>query len=319
MTIPAMRKLRTVEQGATIGVVASGSPVEPTRFAQGRRALEERGYKLEIPYDPCKHYASNEFFANGSRLERIEALMSLVRNKDVAAIFTARGGYGTSDLLSMMDFEELAASQKAIVGLSDVTVLLMALVSQAKLYAVHGPAFATSIAQSAISGNAEDLRSVDSLFSLLSDADYLPEYQCQEIRSSQGEGPLIGGNLSMLTTLIGTPWDMSYNGAILVLEEVGDAPFRIHRCLSHLKYAGKLDNLAGLVFGRFSRCEAQHGPGVDQVIENIVEQHLKDSKFPILKGFSFGHWGENQALALGCRARIENELLKVIESPLQIA
>ena len=145
---------------------------------------------------------------------------------------------------------------------------------------------------------------------------FFPPFKCRELRSGVGKGPIICGNLTMLTTLLGTPWDPNYSGAILVLEDVGDAPFRIHRSLTQLKHAGKLDNLSGLVFGRFSRCEAKHGPSVDDVIDMVVNELLQDFTYPIIRNLEFGHWGENQALAIGVNAQIENNVLKILESPL---
>ncbi len=130
---------------------------------------------------------------------------------------------------------------------------------------------------------------------------------------TSGQGPLLAGNLSVLTTLLGTPWDVDYSGAVLVVEEVGESPFRVERSLKHLALAGKFDSLAALVFGRFSRCEAAHGPAVDEVIERFAQ--FCPAKFPVVSGLPVGHWGENQPLPLGCAAEVVNDCFRLLESP----
>ena len=136
------------------------------------------------------------------------------------------------------------------------------------------------------------------------------------LRDGSGQGRIIAGNLTVLTSLLGTPWDIDYDGAVLMLEEVGEAPFRIHRMLMQLKFGGKLNNLAALVFGRFSRCTAKHGPAVDEVIRRAVSDILDGPRYPVLAGLPFGHWGENVPLPVGCLAKVEGGKFETLESPI---
>ncbi len=305
---------KKVEQNAGFGIVATGSPVDPARLSLGIAALEQYGYRTYIPLNPSLFYGKYEHgFANGSPHQRAAALHQALSHPDVSAVIAARGGYGCLDILPLMNFQEISQQKKIIVGCSDVTALLVQCVARAGITAVHGPTIASSFADSAKDEAARC--SVEALLSMLSDPAYRFHAPCEVIRSGYGEGPIIAGNLTMLAALLGTPWDIDYRNTILVLEEVGEAPYRVHRLLSQLKLAGKLDALAGLVFGRFSRCSSQFGPSVDEVINGFVRDMLGAFDYPVLSGFPFGHWGENQPVPLGCRGVVSEGQFGLLESP----
>ena len=123
-------------------------------------------------------------------------------------------------------------------------------------------------------------------------------------------------NLTMLLTLLGTPWDFDYQGAVLVLEDVGEAPYRVHRALTQLKLAGKFDKLGAIVFGRFAKCIAAQGPSVEDVFSLFARDIVGNAKFPIVSGLEVGHWGTNVPLALGCLAEVDGARFTVCESPI---
>jgi muramoyltetrapeptide carboxypeptidase len=312
--VSTMMQAKQVIHGSIIGTIATGSPVSPERYALGVGELENRGYKVKSPIDPCLFYGKYDHgYANGSAVDRARALDELVQDDNISAVITARGGYGTLDILPHVNFDQLKAQRKLIVGCSDATALLVQCVVRASLPAIHGPVIASSFADSA--KDEASRRSVDALLSMLSDPTYRFSVSCEGLRAGQGEGAIMGGNLSMLAALLGTPWDFDYRGVVLVLEEVGEAPFRVHRMLTQLKYAGKLESLSALVFGRFARCTAVHGPGVMEVIKDFVSDILAGSKYPVLAGFEFGHWGESQPVPLGCRALVRDGIFSLLESP----
>ena len=136
---------------------------------------------------------------------------------------------------------------------------------------------------------------------------------CDPIITGESEGWLLPGNLTMLQTLLGTPWDIDYDGAILVIEEVGEAPYRVHRALTQLYLAGKLRKLGGVVFGRFSKCEAEHGPKIEEVLADCAEQYF--GHVPVFMNLSFGHNGTNIPIPIGCRAKMHHGVLTLVESP----
>jgi muramoyltetrapeptide carboxypeptidase len=311
-------KLKKLSPGATIGVLAFGSPLEESRLQLGINELNSKGYKVALPFSPSKHYADYSFgFSNGSIEDRLAAFYELLGNPEVELIIAARGGYGAIELLSKMDLKIWQDSQKPIVGMSDVTVLL-AQFQRLGFPLIHGITLGGSLADSGKDLQAEV--SVSSLVRLLSDSDYRFSAKCKVHRlanSSSVVGQVIAGNLTVLASLVGTKWDLDYSDAILVIEDVGEAPYRLHRSMMQLKLAGHLDRLKGLVFGRFSKCESKHGPNIDQLFSIFLKDILCENNFPVVSGLEVGHWGTNYALALGCLAKIEGDVFEVVESPIK--
>lgn len=310
-----LQKSIALAPGGIVGVASTGSPVHPDRYAAGVAELERRGYRVRAPLDPSAYYGDYRHgFSNGSAEERTDALLELLADPAVHVILTARGGYGALDILPRLDFDRVAAARKLIVGMSDATVLLVNAPQRAGIASVHGPALGTAFADAAQDSAA--LESIERLLALLTDPAHRASASCTVLRDGTGEGPLLVGNLSVLTTLLGTPWDVDYDGRVLVIEDVGEKPFRIHRALLQLALAGKLKALAGLVFGRFARCDAPHGPNVDGVIRLVLDDILAAASYPVLSGLELGHWGANLPLPVGCRASIHEGRIEVLEAPI---
>jgi len=306
-------KLPALKSGATVGVIAIGSAVDPEKFAAGVKYLENLGYKVKCPIDPTLTFGQRtEYFGCAPAVERAEALQELVSDPDVGAVIAARGGYGTTEVLSYLDFDVFRDNPKAVVGFSDVTVLLTSILANCDLPTIHGPALGVEFAKAAES--AEAAESVSELFKILSEPAYLPEYRCDVLREADGEGKLLVGNLTMLCSLLGTAVDFDYSGAVLAIEDINEAPYRLHRLLLQLKNAGKLEMLSGLVLGRFSGPEPAMGPTNDDLQQIILNDLLGDSQYPILKNLEFGHCGKNLPLPLGAAVRISGNSLKVLES-----
>lgn len=296
-----------------IGVLTSGSPLSPERYRLGEAELRARGFTIKCPVDPSSAYGDSRFgFAAASASDRVRGLYELLQDRSVSVILAARGAYGALDILPRLDLEQLRASGKLLVGCSDVTVLLVQAL-RAGIPAIHGPTLGSSFADSASDVDAR--ASVDALLAMLSDPGYRFEQDVQSLRPGEARGPVLAGNLTMFLTLLGTPWDVDYSGSLLVLEEVGEAPYRIHRALTQLRLAGKLDRLAGVVFGRFAKCEAKNGPTTDDVLR-IAAADIFPGSYPISMGLEVGHWGRNMPLALGCGAELIAGKFRTVESPL---
>ncbi len=307
-------RAQKLEPGSKIGIVCTGSPVSPERFQLGCQAIQSYGYEIVVPLNPSEFYGKYDHgFTNGSAFERVRSLDALLDAPEVSVIIAARGGYGSMDMLPLIDFEKVRSARKVIVGCSDSTVLLMQWMSRASLCAIHGTSVGSCLADART--NEEAKRSADALIAMLTSPDYRYSIPCEVIRSGAGEGVVVAGNMSMFTSVLGTPWDLNFDGLILVLEEVAEAPYKIQRMLTQLKLAGKFDRLAGLVFGRFARCTAQHGPQVGEVIKSFVSDTLSGLSFPVVMGFPFGHWGENQPVPVGCRAVLQDGVFSLLEPP----
>ena len=318
MGIGVAARARVLRPGGCIGVVPPGSPLSPERFAAGIAEIERRGFSVRCPLDPSEFYGRYDHgFASASPQARADALMALVADDEVDTILAVRGAYGTLDILPLLDYERIGAARKIITGCSDVTALLLQCAARSKIPAIHGPTLGSSFADS--SAQAEAKESVDALIAVLQDPDYRVEQTCAVLRPGSARGPVIAGNLTMLITLLGTPWDVDYSGAILVIEDVGEAPYRIHRAMVQLKLAGKLSSLGGLVFGRFARCSAAQGPTVEEVFQMVVRDMVEGTDYPVFAGLESGHYGKNVPLSIGCDAKLEDGVFMCIESPLELA
>lgn len=307
-----LQKGKAVTPGSVIGVVACGSPVEPETLTRGLNELRVRGYQVCMPLDAAAGYGETAHgFSLTAATARSKALMQLIEDADVKAIIAARGGYGSMDLLPLLDFGRWQAVPKPLVGYSDVTVLLLSGFLRSQVVTIHGPVIGEEFA-AALSDNVAKAN-VDRLFEMLSRPNFTLTNPCEIVRAGEAVGWILPANLTMLLTLLGTPWDLSYDGAILVLEDVNEPPYRIHRGLKQLNLAGKLDRLAGLVFGRLSMPGADKG-GERQLLRYSLGDVFSDMHFPILCGLEFGHHGKNISLPVGVRGAIKDGVFTVLES-----
>ena len=299
-----------LKPGACIGVIAPAAPAQPKRFQAGLEQLERLGYQVKSPLDPCQYYGKYDYgFSSASKELRAEALVDLLLDDEVELVITVRGAYGSLEILPEINFSRIASIEKPLVGYSDITALLLAFNKLSKLRPIHGPTLSKEFAE--YDTEAESKHAVDELIKLLSSDSPRIELQGKIIRGAEGRGKTIVGNLSVLTCLIGSPWDIDYREKVLMLEESGEAPYRVHRSLMQLLLAGKLDQLAGLAFGRLANCTAPHGPGVDEVIEKFIVEFLGKTSYPILKDLPFGHHGLNLPIPLGVEAKIGTDKILI--------
>ncbi len=309
-----LSRAKGIKPNSTIGIITTGSPTEPNRFDAGINELHRRGFRVHYPLDPRSNYGSSQTLVSATARERADALMSVVANPEISIIIAARGGYGCNELLPFIDFSRIRAGHKLIVGYSDVTPLLVATFAKAGIPSIHGPTIAREFADAA--ANPEALESIEILLRTVTEPSFTPSYSCEILRKGNATGTILAGNLTMLCTLLGTPWDVSYDGCVLVLEDVNEAAYRIHRALTQLRLAGKLNKLAAVVFGRFSEERASPGPSVSEVIRQSVDDIFAGTRFPVLSGLPFGHNGKNISLPVGCRAEVREGTFRILESPI---
>ncbi len=306
------KKIPALVSGDTIGIFSSSAPLEESRFKKGVSTLESLGYKTKCPLDPSKYYGKYDYaFSSGSIEERANSINELFKNPDLKVLIAARGGDGALELLPHLDFKSLAKNPKLIVGFSDVTVLLLQAISQASLVAIHGTTIGSSFADYDSDPIAQ--QNVKNLLQICSDPQYRISENVKILRTGNAEGRIIAANLTMLLSVLGTPWDLDYKDKILVLEDTGEKPYRIYRNLLQLKLAGKFDGLAALVLGRFSKVENNVGPTFTETINYFIKTHLSKSSFPVIAGLEVGHQGKNLPLPLGCLAKIAGDNFSTIE------
>jgi len=277
--------------GDTIGIVAPAGPFDPKNFSQGLSTLESLGFRTRV---------SDEIFEKtgylaGNDAQRARLVNRLFKDPAINAIVCARGGFGSLRILPLVDFGIIRKNPKVFVGFSDITALLTAITNRSGLVSFHGPVVTTLAKASEMTCNT--------LLGAIS-SDMPLEVQPANgvvIQAGRAQGPLIGGNLTTLCHLLATPFEPRFKHRILLLEDRGEALYRIDRMLCQMKLAGCFDDIAGLVLGSFEEC------GDLGVIYQIFQEHFQDIHIPILAGFDIGHGKQNMTIPFGIEAILDTD------------
>ena len=290
---------------------------------RGVAYLEERGYQIvrgRSSYAP-------QGYLSGTDEARLEELNHFLRSDEVKALFCVRGGYGVLRLLPYVDYDAARAHPKLLAGYSDITALHMALFQHAGWPGLSGLMVASDFAGHEGHGDEDAPRpdpDTERLFwDLTSGAVPAPLLgpggeALQPERPGTAEGVLLGGNLSMLAKLVGTPYLPPAEGAILFIEEIGEAPYRIDGLLAQLKLAGLLEKLGGLVLGQFTGWE-EEASDPTLPLDDVLDVYAEAVNGPVASGLVYGHIDEKSALPIGVRARLavsENDATLSILEPL---
>jgi muramoyltetrapeptide carboxypeptidase len=295
-----------LRKGEKIGVVAPAGSVRDEQLGAGVQALMRAGFAVEL----AEGILERKGYLAGEEKKRAAALHDFFARRDIAAIFCARGGFGSVQLLPLLDVEIIRLHPKIFVGYSDVSILLNWLLEECGLVAFHGPMVAMEMA-----GGLEG-RSADFFWgTLLGEKREWQLHLEETIRPGFVEAEMMGGCLSTIVTTLGTPYEIQTTGMILFLEDIGEKPYRIERMLTHLKMAGKLSGIAGLVFGSFTRCEGEEGRGLREIIQDL----FRDAPYPVVAGLAAGHGDENLLLPFGVKMALDGKarLLSLQESPVR--
>lgn len=287
-----------LQRGDTIGLFCpAGPPKNLDLLHQGMVLLQEAGFRVHT--EGMLELRPGEYLADSDE-QRAQALHRLWANEAVRAVMAVRGGYGCLRLAPHLDTALLQSRCKWLIGFSDVTLLLNFVSRQTGLVCLHGP-----MAASLPRCRWEDR---EILFSLLTGTipEVLPLPGLEVLRSGTGQGPLAGGNLATLVHTLGTPWDSSFDGCILFLEDTGEYLYRLDRMLTQLAQAGRFDHLAGLLLGDFDRGDDDSANQRlrEQVWTRVLE--LVPPGFPVWANLPFGHQGRNLPLPVGMVARMDS-------------
>ena len=284
-----------LKTGDTIGIVAAASNIKKDLLEQGCRELESLGFKTFFRPDIASSF---RYFA-GTRERRLGEFLEMLKSPDIHAIFCARGGYGSGQLIPDLDADLIRENAKIVSGSSDITILLN-WIERAGVVSFHGPMVATTIREGAKGYD----RTV--LLDLLQgkQAVHFPTAGTSILRPGSADGRVIGGCLSLVVATLGTPHEIDTTDSILVLEDVDTKPYQIDRMITHLKQAGKFDSVRGVVFGEMLNC-VQH-PDQGYTLQEVLLDLLAEFAFPILYGFPTGHTsGPNVIVPFGVRARLD--------------
>jgi muramoyltetrapeptide carboxypeptidase len=299
--MPSLRRPRAIRPGGRIGLVAPAGPLHPEKFAAGRRALERLGFETVARDD----ILARDGYLAGSDERRAREFMELVRDPDVDAIVCARGGYGCHRIVERLDAKVVREAAKPLVGYSDVTTLLLWQRKQAGLLGIHGPMLEKPEALEGESGSF--------LVRALQGTGPLPRYVGRTLVPGWAEGRLVGGSLTVCVASLGTPWEIDTRGAILMLEDVTELPYRLDRMLQQLRAARKLEQVVGIALGAFTDCDDERYP--EWTPERLFQEIFAPLGVPVVMDLPFGHGALNRPWPFGGRgaldgARGELELLE---------
>ncbi|MBI3995753.1 MAG: LD-carboxypeptidase [Nitrospirae bacterium] len=296
-----MIKPEALRPGDTIGVIAPAGSVDPADLARGVERLEGMGFRVS----PGASVTKRLRYLAGSDRERAADLNRMFSDPGIAAIVCARGGYGTSRIIPYLDEDAIAQHPKILVGSSDVTLLLNHFGRRFGLVTFHGPMVAPNFGKQPSPLSEAWFRKV--LMEVFEGP--VAVDGVRGLRGGQAEGPLVGGCLTMLCSTLGTPYEIQTDGAVLLLEDIDEAPYRIDRMLMQLKAASKFKNARGVIFGTMPGCQPPSKS--DYGLEDVICDLLADQAFPVLYGFPAGHGGEQVTLPLGLPVRIDGNAAAV--------
>jgi muramoyltetrapeptide carboxypeptidase len=293
--MPSIQQPPALKKGDTIALVcpAGHMPIEKTKGCQ--QTLASWGFKVKVG----KTVGHQFHYFSGTDEERLQDLQQMLDDPQVNAILCARGGYGCSRIVDKIDWRQFKKHPKWIIGFSDVTVLHSTLYTKLKMASLHAP-----MANAFNDGGAKEMY-VDSLKKALTGKKNRYQVNANDLnRKGTGSGVLLGGNLSLLAHLLGTPSDINTKGAILFVEDVGEFLYNVDRMLLQLDRAGKLKHLAGLVFGGFTDNKDTNSP-FGKTIEEILFERIAGYSFPVCFGFPVSHEKENVALKVGANYELK--------------
>jgi muramoyltetrapeptide carboxypeptidase len=302
---------KRIGPGDTVAIVAPAGPVERDQVATFKQRAEERGY--HVTFD--EGLFDVEGYLAGSDERRAKELMAAFEDPEVDGILTARGGYGAMRILDKLDYDKIRANPKVFVGYSDITALHAALNRQSGLVTFHGPGPASGLGgpnpptdftvrtliQAVEVGGASDSGAYD----IEVPADVV---EVQTLGKGKARGRLVGGNLSLVSSLEGTPYSIDTEDAILFVEDVNEAAYRIDRMLRQLKLAGKLDQIKGAVLGQFTDSTIREDKLTDDArfsVDGVLKQYFADVGIPVLMNYPIGHFKQNCTVPLGGMVEVD--------------
>ncbi len=296
---------KALQPGDRVAVVAPAGRVNPEALARGLSEL--RSWGLEPV--PGPHLLSSHGYLAGTDEARAADLMWAFTDPSIAGILCARGGYGCLRLLPRLNWELIRTHPKVFAGFSDITTLHQALWREAGLVTFHAPMVEVHHPAGLLPYNAAGLRAALSGTAYpgavpLPPAGAAEAPTLQTLVGGQARGRLLGGNLELVSRTIGSRWQLNTTGAILILEEVNEEPYRVDRALTQLKLAGLLDGAAGIVFGHSPTCETAPEGRPSLTLREVLCEHLAPLGVPLLYGFPCGHSPYRATLPLGCLAEL---------------
>lgn len=298
-------KASPLRKGDCIGLFAPAGPLPSDKLLlEGVEIIESSGFKVKYFDDITK----NDGYLAGPDERRVNEFKKLWADKEIKALLAVRGGFGSVRVLASLDFQDIRDNPKILIGFSDLTALLNGIQTKTGLVTFHGPMLSTLVRDKDVSPhNFLHFLTQESF------ADITPQ-NLQIVRSGQATGRIMGGNLTNLVHMIGTPFEPKWKNTILFVEDINEPAYKIDRMLTHLKLAGRLDKVAGIILGGFLSSACEIIPDMELVTKRLLE--ITPDHVPVWANFPVSHGPENCVLPIGIQAVMDSQqkLLSFSES-----
>jgi len=288
-----MIKPMALKKGDRVAIIAPAGPPDKEHLIQGKRVLEKMG--LEVIFG--RHILDVEENLAALDQKRLADLHEAFFDPAIRGIFCANGGSGTARIAPMIDYARIQKNPKIFCGYSDITYLINAIQNFSDLVTFHGPMVASDLNDEQITAETES-----SFLSLFTGEPLIYDSTCSPLNTlayGTGEGRLVGGNLTLLTNGLGTPYQVNTDGAILLIEDVAEPAFKINLMLTHLEQAGMFEAVEGVVIGDF-----QIEPDEYMKIRKVFQEFFAHASFPVVENFRIGHCQPNYGVPLGVNAKL---------------
>ncbi len=300
-------KPAAIKEGDTVAIIAPGTAVsDPDDLLRAEEIL--KFLKLNFIYG--KNTIKGSGYKSRSIKERVDDLHHAFADDSVKAVFCIRGGYGSGQLLDSIDYGLIRSNPKVFTGYSDITALHIAIGKYSGLITFHGPVLLSSFVPFTLNYYKKAVFSREPIGKIHNpnhNGSIRDPYPTRTINGGKAKGRLTGGNLTLVCSLMGTPYEIETEGKILCIEDVGEEPYRIDRMLTQLRLAGKLEKAAGIAFGRCVECgPKQFEPSTtwDYSLGEVLDNILGGLGIPVFYGLTFGHSANQATLPMGIEAEI---------------
>jgi len=294
-------------QEARIAIISPAGPIETKRLKAGIRQLEVWGFRPQL----MKSTGGKKGYLAASDEERLADLITAFSDDSIDAVYCARGGYGSGRLLEKVPFELIRNNPKPFIGFSDVTALNWAIFAKTGLVTFSGP----TIREIGKSVPDETLNIFRTVLGLDQFNGQIHPVNFRLLKPGTAEGKLFPGCLSIIVTLLGTRFLPDLSGAILLIEDVAEKPYRIDRMLTHMKNAGVFSQISGLIIGSMVDCWTDKRSTDHLNLEDILLDLTSEYDFPIALGFPYGHHINRVTLPIGTDAELTDEGLEILQVP----
>ena len=291
--------MRSINRKSAVGIISPAWIPKEDRMKKGLQYLEDKGFKIKKGKNLGEEYG---YFA-GTDGQRLADIHDMFTDPEVDMIVCARGGWGGLRLIDKLDYELIKINAKLFVGYSDITTLQLALWAKTGLSSLSGPMVGVEMGKGILPFTEKHF--LGQIFN----EDPVYEFNFREtdaivFKPGRAAGTLLGGCLSLVSHLIGTPYSPDYSGAILFLEDVGEKPYKIDRYLAHLKQAGILNQINGLILGDFIDCEADEDE-ISFKVDEILDDYFAGANYPVLRNFPYGHGDLKFSMPVGAKTILD--------------